>query len=245
MAEPIRQIDVQPVDMDLAPNELGEGPVWLEDRAELAWVDIQRGFIDLLHVATGQVRTIPVGEMIGSIAPTRSGRLVAAVSTGFVLVDPRFGCRPPARDPRTRRPDDPDERRQGRSLGPLLGGHDGPRQAAWRGDPLLPPAGPGRDRNGRSGDDLERARLVGRSADDVLRRHAHPAGRPVRSRRRRPRAHRAPAVRVDSPRGWGSRRPDARLRRRPVAGALGRQPDRRVSAQWASWRRRSGYRRTT
>jgi sugar lactone lactonase YvrE len=87
MAQPVRQIDVQPVEITLAPSELGEGPVWLEERAELAWVDIQRGLINLLEVATGRVRTIPVGEMVGSIAPTVSGRLVAAVATGFVLVD--------------------------------------------------------------------------------------------------------------------------------------------------------------
>jgi sugar lactone lactonase YvrE len=78
--------------MDLAPNELGEGPVWLEDRAELAWIDIQRGNIHLLEVATGRVRTIPVGEMVGSIAPTVFGRLVGAVATGFVLVDLETGA---------------------------------------------------------------------------------------------------------------------------------------------------------
>ncbi len=92
MAQPIPQIDVAPVEIDLAPNELGEGPVWLAERAELAWVDIQRGSIYLLEVATGRIRTIPVGEMIGSIAPTASGRLVAAVATGFVLVDLATGA---------------------------------------------------------------------------------------------------------------------------------------------------------
>jgi sugar lactone lactonase YvrE len=92
MTDPVRQIDVELVQMDLAPNELGEGPVWLEDRAELAWVDIQRGLIHLLEVATGRVRTVAVGEMVGSIAPTVSGRLVAAVATGFVLVDLETGA---------------------------------------------------------------------------------------------------------------------------------------------------------
>ncbi|MGH2465271.1 MAG: SMP-30/gluconolactonase/LRE family protein [Candidatus Limnocylindrales bacterium] len=78
--------------MDLAPNELGEGPVWLADRGELAWVDIQRGFVYLLEAATGRVRTIPVGELVGAIAPTVSRRLVAAVATGFVLVDVATGA---------------------------------------------------------------------------------------------------------------------------------------------------------
>lgn len=87
MSPAVREIQAEPVEMDRPPSELGESPVWLDDRAELAWVDIQRGLIELLAVASGRVRTIPVGEMIGSIAPTRSGDLVAAVATGFVLVD--------------------------------------------------------------------------------------------------------------------------------------------------------------
>jgi hypothetical protein len=72
----IRVMQAVPVEMDLGPAELGEGPVWLEDRAELAWVDIQRGLIYLLKAATGRVRTIALGEMVGSIAPTTSGSLV-------------------------------------------------------------------------------------------------------------------------------------------------------------------------
>jgi sugar lactone lactonase YvrE len=87
MSPAVREIQAEPVEMDRPPSELGESPVWLDDRAELAWVDIQRGLIELLAVASGRVRTIPVGEMIGSIAPTRSGNLVAAVASGFVLVD--------------------------------------------------------------------------------------------------------------------------------------------------------------
>ena len=85
MSPAVREIQAEPVEMDRPPSELGESPVWLDDRAEFAWVDIQRGLIELLAVASGRVRTIPVGEMIGSIAPTHSGNLVAAVATGFVL----------------------------------------------------------------------------------------------------------------------------------------------------------------
>jgi sugar lactone lactonase YvrE len=91
MAPAVREIQAEPVEMDLPPSELGEGPVWLEDRGELAFVDIQRGLVELLAVATGHVRTIPLGEMVGSIAPARSGNLVAAVATGFVLVDLESG----------------------------------------------------------------------------------------------------------------------------------------------------------
>jgi sugar lactone lactonase YvrE len=87
MSPVVREIQAELVEMDRPPSELGESPVWLDERAEFAWVDIQRGLIELLTVATGRVRTIPAGEMVGSIAPTRSGNLVAAVASGFVLVD--------------------------------------------------------------------------------------------------------------------------------------------------------------
>jgi sugar lactone lactonase YvrE len=91
MSNAVREIPAEPVEMDLGPAELGEGPVWLEDRAELAWVDIQRGLIYLLKAATGRVSTIALGEMVGAMAPTTSGSLVVAVATGFVLVDPTTG----------------------------------------------------------------------------------------------------------------------------------------------------------
>lgn len=87
MSPAVREIKADLVEMDRPPSELGESPVWLDDRAEFAWVDIQRGLIELLTVATGRVRTIALDEMVGAIAPTRSGGLVAAVATGFVLVD--------------------------------------------------------------------------------------------------------------------------------------------------------------
>jgi sugar lactone lactonase YvrE len=87
----IQVIQAELVEVDLGPAEIGEGPVWLADRAELAWVDIERGLIHLLDVAAGQARTIAVGEMVGAIAPTMSGSLVAAVATGFVFPDPTSG----------------------------------------------------------------------------------------------------------------------------------------------------------
>ena len=82
-----REIQAELIETDRPPSELGESPVWLDDRNAFAWVDIQAGIVELLDVNTGHVRTIPLGEMVGAIAPTRSGNLVAAIATGFVHVD--------------------------------------------------------------------------------------------------------------------------------------------------------------
>ncbi len=69
--------------------------------------------------------------------------------------------------------------------------------------------------------DLERARLVGRRLDGVLRRHADAAHRHVRVRRRDRRAQRAAAVRRDRPGPRGARRAHDRCRGRRVGRALG------------------------
>ncbi len=86
MSPTVREIEAQLVETNLAANDIGEGPIWLADRGQLAWVDITAGQVHLLEPATGRTRTIELGEMVGSIAPTLSGDLVAAVATGFVLV---------------------------------------------------------------------------------------------------------------------------------------------------------------
>ena len=81
------EVKAELIETDRPPSELGESPVWLDDRDAFAWVDIQKGLVEVLSVATGHVRTIALGEMVGAIAPTRSGNLVAAIATGFVHVD--------------------------------------------------------------------------------------------------------------------------------------------------------------
>jgi sugar lactone lactonase YvrE len=88
----LREIQVELVEVNLGSNDVGEGPIWLAERGELAWVDISFGLIHLFEPATGRVRTIKVGEMVGSIAPIAGGGLVAAVATGFVRVDLASGA---------------------------------------------------------------------------------------------------------------------------------------------------------
>jgi sugar lactone lactonase YvrE len=88
----LREIQAELVEVNLGSNDIGEGPIWLAESSELAWVDITAGLIHLFAPDTAQVRTIKVGEMVGSIAPIQGGGLVAAVATGFVRVDLASGA---------------------------------------------------------------------------------------------------------------------------------------------------------
>jgi hypothetical protein len=72
---------------------LGEGPVWDARRSSLFWVDILRGEIHEYRPADGYSHTISVGEYVGAVAPYRDGRLMAAMKSGIVLLDPDTGER--------------------------------------------------------------------------------------------------------------------------------------------------------
>jgi sugar lactone lactonase YvrE len=71
-----------------ARAELGEGPVWDEETAELVWVDIMAGRVNRVRPADGRISSLEVGQPVGSFALRRQGGLVLAVRDGFALLDP-------------------------------------------------------------------------------------------------------------------------------------------------------------
>src|SRR5512141_1257277 len=77
-----------------ARADLGEGPAWSAAASLLYWVDIHRGW---LHVFRPKDKTDIIndlGEMVGCVAPRRSGGLVLGLRGGFSVLDalsfPRF-----------------------------------------------------------------------------------------------------------------------------------------------------------
>ncbi|MBO9641711.1 MAG: SMP-30/gluconolactonase/LRE family protein [Pseudacidovorax sp.] len=66
---------------------LGESPVWDERRQCLYWVDIRRPAIRRLVLATGQVDTWAMPEVVGCIALTDEGRLLVALPQFIALFD--------------------------------------------------------------------------------------------------------------------------------------------------------------
>jgi len=70
-----------------AKAELGECPVWSADEQALYWVDIYAPALHRLDPATGDTRTWPMPDSIGSYGLRESGGAVVALRDGFHLLD--------------------------------------------------------------------------------------------------------------------------------------------------------------
>jgi sugar lactone lactonase YvrE len=86
---------------------LGEGPVWDDIRQSLLWVDIPSGVIHEVHPQTAVHRQIRTGEMVGAVALTPQGDMIAALQHGFCMIDRLTGtikriCDPEAHLPGNR-----------------------------------------------------------------------------------------------------------------------------------------------
>ncbi len=81
-----------------ARAELAEGPCWLASRARLLWVDIMAGHVHLFDPASGEDRTIEVGQPVGAAVPADDGRVALAVRDGFALLDLDDGSVEPVAD---------------------------------------------------------------------------------------------------------------------------------------------------
>jgi sugar lactone lactonase YvrE len=66
----------------------GEGPCWLADSRELAWVDMLAGRVLVTSPAAGTTRSIAIPSPVAAIVrPRASGGLVVATETGVALLD--------------------------------------------------------------------------------------------------------------------------------------------------------------
>jgi len=65
----------------------GEGPVWDSENARLYWIDIPVGDILCFSIKENKIEKFSVEQKIGSIALAGSGRLIAALKSGFYAID--------------------------------------------------------------------------------------------------------------------------------------------------------------
>ncbi|MBS0630514.1 MAG: SMP-30/gluconolactonase/LRE family protein [Verrucomicrobia bacterium] len=72
--------------------QLGEGPCWHPSRKTLWWIDILGQTFFETNLSGAAPRTMPCAQMIGAVAPTQTGGLVAALRDGIYLVDPDTGA---------------------------------------------------------------------------------------------------------------------------------------------------------
>jgi sugar lactone lactonase YvrE len=67
--------------------ELAEGPFWDAGRGLMRWVDILRGQVHSLEMATGQHSCFDAGTYLGTAGLTRDGGLILALSDRFARCD--------------------------------------------------------------------------------------------------------------------------------------------------------------
>jgi sugar lactone lactonase YvrE len=84
---------------------LGEGPVWDMTRQCIWWVDILKGDIHRFYTNTKQHRIFCPMQMVGAIALTADGQLIAALQHGFFSIDPETQNMHAITDPEAALPD--------------------------------------------------------------------------------------------------------------------------------------------
>jgi sugar lactone lactonase YvrE len=76
------------VEVVLEPRaSVGEGPTWDERSKMLVWVDIMGHRVHVYDPATGQDRSVDVGQPVGAAVPRERGGLALALRDGFGLLD--------------------------------------------------------------------------------------------------------------------------------------------------------------
>ena len=85
-------------------NVLGEGPIWCPVEQALWWVDNLQPSIWRYTQADGAVRSWPMPEEVGCVVLRRGGGLVAAMKSGFYLLDLDKGLSQRVAAPETDRP---------------------------------------------------------------------------------------------------------------------------------------------
>ncbi len=66
---------------------VGEGPLWDEEEQVLYWVDILNSRLFIYDPASGENRTLDVGQHVGTVVTRASGGLMLAVREGFASFD--------------------------------------------------------------------------------------------------------------------------------------------------------------
>ena len=69
------------------PDKLGESPLWDHRTGRFFWVDIENPHIHCLQPDTGNISSMMLPEMVGSIGLYGATSLIAAIGQGFQTVD--------------------------------------------------------------------------------------------------------------------------------------------------------------
>jgi sugar lactone lactonase YvrE len=86
-------------------DRLGECPLWDERARVLWWIDSRAPALKRFDPASGEVRTLELPEIVGSIALRARGGMLAALKSGIYFLNPETGAREPLAQPESDLPD--------------------------------------------------------------------------------------------------------------------------------------------
>lgn len=100
-------MDIEHLDPELVVDKragVGEGSLWDSDRNVLYWVDILGHELYVYDPSSGQNRTIPTCQAVGTVVPRKRGGVVLALHNGFAALDLDTEKITPIADPERRIP---------------------------------------------------------------------------------------------------------------------------------------------
>jgi sugar lactone lactonase YvrE len=74
-------------------SQLGEGAIWNHRTNQLYWVDITGKILNIYTPRFGVNRELYIGQMIGTVVPAQTRRVVVALEQGFYYLDPETGTK--------------------------------------------------------------------------------------------------------------------------------------------------------
>ncbi|CAN0433298.1 unnamed protein product, partial [Phaeothamnion confervicola] len=86
-------------------DRLGECPLWDEHEGVLWWVDSRGPALRRWDPATGDVRSVALPSVVGSVAFRAGGGMLAALHSGIHFLDPASGALEPAAQPEAHLPE--------------------------------------------------------------------------------------------------------------------------------------------
>lgn len=80
-------------------SDLGEGALWDYRTGELLWVNITSEILNFYNPKIGNNKEMFTGQMIGTVVPTESGKVLVALKNGIYKMDPETGSKTLIADP--------------------------------------------------------------------------------------------------------------------------------------------------
>jgi len=74
-------------------SDLGEGAIWNSQTGELLWINITGKILNIYNPKTGNNKELFTGQMIGTVVPCSSDKVLVALQNGIFSLDPFTGTK--------------------------------------------------------------------------------------------------------------------------------------------------------